>query len=204
MFKNCTQCSQNGNMLHDTSEKVIKTAFNAARYNIDGHFYTHTGIIIRNHGNPFIYHINDCMFYDHLTKQRRKMHPSVCSIDYINEYSGMIHLYRYKKHKSGRLRPSDTQQERDMLPFLEKNKDKHYPPMSDMICVNGLGLWKQNPNNWACTDLVENVWKEMGIIPECKQGATMDDVLGIVKKMPEYGDPVLLKNRCYDSKHYAC
>ena len=204
LFKNCNYCALNGNPLHDASERVIKGAFNAARFNLDGHFYTHVAIIICNNGVPFIYHINDCIFYDNLTQTHRKMHPSMCSLSYINKYSGMIHLYKYTRQRTNTLAPSRLQQELELVPFLVKNKDKHYPPMSDMICVNGLGLWKQNPNNWACTDLVENVWKELGIIDKCKQGATMDDVISVVKSRKEYASPIIVKNKCYNSNHYEC
>jgi hypothetical protein len=203
-IKNCVKCSYNTDIMNNWFQYIYKNMFNSFRwYIIDQAPYTHTAVIIKlnidGKEKPYICHMDGGMaIYDEIREKSISGNGPVTSkLNHINVCGGVIHIYRYKGKKI----------KKDMLKWINKKYNLKYPPSIYSLMSSNALKWSKNPNGvMACTDFVENALNNMGILDiKCVTGqSTINDILFMINKSSLYDSvPIILKNKCYNNRHFV-
>lgn len=196
-FKNCIKCGCTGDILNDMSEYVIKNTINMMRYYVIGNLYTHVGIIFVLNNVPYIYHINNSTYYDCSSDRIISNKPCLSSMNYIDEYNGVVHVYSY----NGICDVSDA----NIIRCIHRLKDTQYPHIVELFMNNGLHVSKNNTGVMACTDLVIYVCRMLNIINDniSDTSLSISDVMDLINSKKYINTPVVLRNRCNMNRHYT-
>ena len=202
--KNCTKCKYTDDYMNNGFQYVYRNMFNTCRWYLTSMApYTHVAVIVRlnidGETKPYICHVDGgAPMYDEI---RRKyiagMGVVVSKLNYINTHGGAVHMYRYK----------GLDIKKNMNKWISTNEKSVYPSSLYKLTMSNALKWDKNPKGvMACTDFVENTLAYMEIISKdlISSQSTINDVVSIVKNNKLYEHtPVVLKNKCYDEKHFG-
>jgi hypothetical protein len=200
--RNCTKCKYNDDFMNNGFQWVYRNMFNSLRWYITKHSpYTHTAVIIRlnieGEEKPYICHMDGGMpMYDvYRNKYISGTGVVVSNLQYVDTCGGVAHIYKYKGPRI----------KKNMLPWIESNNNSKYPSsMYKLMMANAL-KWDTHPKGvMACTDFVENTLNNMGITNKnLSNQSTINDIVEFVHGNNQYDStPLVLKNKCYNAKHF--
>lgn len=199
LFRSCVKCKYKKSIMYDAFLYTYLNAFDSFRwYIIDQQQYTHSGVVIRINNIPYIVHLDGGKpMFDEIEQQwMAKTGCVVTGMNHLNDRGGIVHVYRYK----------GPQINKDMMPWIIKNRQTKYPKsVLNLIKINGFGYGAHPDGVSACTDFVESTLHHMGIINEedVSRHSTIRDIFNIVMSNPNYEHvPIVLKNKCYNNKHF--
>ena len=202
--RNCAKCKYTNNPMDTGFQFVYRNMFNSFRwYLIDRAPYTHVAIILKLNVDgvtkPFICHMDGgAPMYDELRhKYIAGVSAVVSSLHHINVCGGVIHLYKYKGPRI----------KKDMLQWIMKNRNTKYPSSMYKLAMANALKWDKNPEGvMACTDFVENTLHNMNVIGKdmVSGQSTINDIVKLATTHENYEHvPVVLKNKCYEAKHFG-
>lgn len=201
--KNCTKCKYSDDFMNNGFQYVYRNMFNSFRWYItDQAPYTHVAIVIRLNITgkeiPYICHMDGGMpMYDELRKKYIAGNGAVVSsMRHINVCGGVVHVYRYRGESI----------KKDMLQWIKSNENTKYPHSMYKLTMSNALKWDKNPEGvMACTDFVENTLNHIGVLGKnhVSGQSTINDIFNIVKKNEVYESvPIILKNKCYNTRHF--
>jgi len=201
-IKNCVKCKYDDDFMNNWFQFAYRNMFNTARWYItDQAPYTHTGVIVRlnidGEEKPYICHVDGGMpMYDELRHKYIAGTGSVVSkLNHINVCGGVVHMYKY----------IGSPIKKDVIPWIKDKQNSTYPKsIYNLAMSNGLQINKNPTGVMACTDFLENIVCHMGISDKKPSGqASINDIVNLVKDNKFYETvPVVLKNKCYEMKHF--
>jgi hypothetical protein len=198
LMKNCPRCKFTSNILDNGWQMTFKKAFNSFRGYITDVEYTHVAIVLKIEGIPYMCHIDggDAMFDEFKKKYLKGVSIVISGMRHINVRGGPIHLFRYTGPKI----------KKNMKPWVDRNRKIRYPGSGlKLLLANGM-QWCKNPKGtMACTDFVEHTLRNLKLLKrKPSQQSTLFDICQFIKASPDYNSvPLILKNKCYDEKHFA-
>lgn len=200
-MRNCTKCNYSDSIMNNGFQYVYRNMFNTFRWYITNQApYTHTAIVVRLNidgiEKPYICHINGGRaVYDEIKQSYVSSRVAVSSLNHIN-LCGMVHMFKYKGPPI----------KKDIMPWILSSEKYKYPHSIYALTMSNALKLKKNPDGvMACTDFVENTLNYMDIFDKknISGQSTIHDVYNITNNRELYYDPVILKNKCCDSKHFA-
>jgi hypothetical protein len=201
---NCAKCKYTDDQINNCFQYVYRNMFNSFRWYIQGNApYTHAAVILKLNvdgiSKPYICHIDGgAPMYDELRQEYiAGVGAVVSSPHHINVCGGEVHVHKYKGPRI----------DNDMTSWVMENRNIKYPhSMCKLAIVNGLKLDKNPSGVMACTDFVENTLHHIGVLDKkfISGQSTINDVVKIALTHDCYNHtPIVLKNKCYDAKHFG-
>jgi hypothetical protein len=166
---------------------IVKNILKTINYMFDPYF-SHSGIIIKLNGDPYVFHLTADYQYCSLTERWVIGSPALVSLHDIMKYPGFVYHVPYRLKKTVDAK---------WLNSFYDNRLVGNPLKA--ISVSGLGIGQYSHNKMACTCLVKMVMVKLGIINTngCAAYPKLSDIFNIIQKDKNYGSMVFLKTGLY-------
>lgn len=150
--------------------------------------YTHAGVVMVVNGEPYVYHLSDDICFDKVSNQYTSCEPMLVPMVDFMAYHGVVVLYR--------LQTATQISPRDVIKNTTARNIQMQSNALKTIAVNGLGIGKNSPNKYVCTDFVEDVLYQLRILDGATRNTNLTTIRKIIDK--KYADPVLLRTYWYN------
>ena len=191
MMKYETPCFYNGPNGSNTSIYFGKAIADSIQYYSQGHF-THAGVIMVVNNVPYVFHLTDDPNKDEYTGKYVSGTPALCSTEFLQSYRGNIYLLKH----SGNVNV-DTMK---VIKNIYSRNVMLEGTISGCVWNNGLKFGKNSDNKYMCTDFVEDVLSQLGILSKPTRN---QDIVGLIKRLSETNyyniNPTIIKTGWYEN-----
>jgi hypothetical protein len=171
MFKNNLFDTYNGPVSSNIAMMMLKL------YNGLHVYYTHTGVVLRINDKPYILHIDGSVDYDHYFDAVVNSAPRITPLEDFKR--DLVYIYKPKSQVFASNHDIDR--------IMHKIKHKKY----ELNIIKNLrcGFLKLNTHDdytYVCTDLVEEVLMDLGVVDTRSLNANLYDTIKLIRSKYHY------------------
>lgn len=155
----------------------------------EGHPYFHVIIVIKDGDRFLLYDFTDTECHDVIKDKLVSNCPMVIDINTLNDYMGLIYLFRYRG-------PDIQLNVENLVNKIDSMQLSPPENHTDIILCHCLKVKKKNKHEGSCIDLAEIILEHLGFNNKITLMGDSTDILNIIEPTHDVS-PTILSNICH-------